>query len=57
MRVSLRSKLDKKMIVSLTGFMGCGKSSTGRELAARLDARFIDLEPDVQLDVLRRTTY
>lgn len=47
MRVSLRSKLDKKMIVSLTGFMGCGKSSTGRELAARLDARFIDLDGEI----------
>lgn len=35
------------MIVSLTGFMGCGKSSTGRELAARLDARFIDLDGEI----------
>ncbi|MBQ9661441.1 MAG: shikimate kinase [Bacteroidales bacterium] len=35
------------MIISLTGFMGCGKSSTGRELAARLDARFIDLDGEI----------
>ena len=32
------------MILSLTGFMGCGKSSTGRELASRLGARFVDLD-------------
>ena len=35
------------MTISLTGFMGCGKSSTGRELAARLDARFIDLDGEI----------
>ena len=32
------------MIISLTGFMGCGKSSTGRALAARLGAHFVDLD-------------
>lgn len=32
------------MILSLTGFMGCGKSSTGRALAARLEACFVDLD-------------
>ena len=32
------------MILTLTGFMGCGKSSTGRELASRLGARFVDLD-------------
>lgn len=32
------------MIISLAGFMGCGKSSTGRALAARLTARFVDLD-------------
>ena len=35
------------MIISLTGFMGCGKSSTGRELAARTGARFIDLDEEI----------
>ena len=35
------------MILSLTGFMGCGKSSTGRALAARLEARFVDLDEEI----------
>ena len=35
------------MILSLTGFMGCGKSSTGRALAARLGARFVDLDEEI----------
>ena len=35
------------MIISLTGFMGCGKSSTGRELALRLGARFVDLDEEI----------
>ena len=35
------------MIISLTGFMGCGKSSTGRALAARLGARFVDLDEEI----------
>lgn len=37
------------MILSLTGFMGCGKSSTGRALAARLEARFVDLDEEIVL--------
>lgn len=32
------------MIISLTGFMGCGKSTSGRELAAILGADFSDLD-------------
>lgn len=32
------------MIISLTGFMGCGKSSYGRLLARKLDLPFIDLD-------------
>ena len=32
------------MIVTLTGFMGTGKSSTGRELAGMLGCRFTDLD-------------
>ena len=35
------------MIISLTGFMGCGKSSTGRELASRLGARLVDLDAEI----------
>lgn len=35
------------MIISLTGFMGCGKSSVGRELAARLGARLVDLDEEI----------
>ena len=27
--------------------MGCGKSSTGRKLAGRLDARFVDLDAEI----------
>lgn len=32
------------MIVSLTGFMGSGKSTAGRELASLLGCRFVDLD-------------
>ena len=32
------------MIVSLTGFMGCGKSSVGRKLSELLCCRFLDLD-------------
>ena len=35
------------MIIALTGFMGCGKSSTGRALAARLGARLADLDAEI----------
>lgn len=32
------------MVISLTGFMGCGKSTAGRALAEVLGAEFIDLD-------------
>lgn len=32
------------MIITLTGFMGCGKSSVGRALAERLGWEFVDLD-------------
>lgn len=32
------------MIISLTGFMGCGKSSIGRELSKLLGCKLIDLD-------------
>ena len=38
------SKIVGKMIISLCGFMGCGKSTVGRGLAARYNCRFIDLD-------------
>ena len=33
-----------RMIVALTGFMGCGKSSVGRELSVLLDMPLVDLD-------------
>ncbi len=35
------------MIIALMGFMGCGKSSVGREAARRLGWRFVDLDDAV----------
>lgn len=32
------------MVITLTGFMGCGKSSVGRILADRMGCRFADLD-------------
>ena len=36
------------MILALTGFMGCGKSSVGRLVASRLGCAFIDLDEAVE---------
>lgn len=36
-------------IISLTGFMGAGKSSVGKELARRLGWSFVDLDDEVVL--------
>lgn len=36
------------MVISLTGFMGCGKSSIGRKLAALLSVPFIDLDSHIE---------
>lgn len=35
------------MIISLTGFMGSGKSCVGRELSELLSARFVDLDREI----------
>ena len=35
------------MIISLTGFMGCGKSSVGRKLSELLCCRFMDLDDEI----------
>ena len=32
------------MIISITGFMGCGKSSVGKRLSELLCCRFMDLD-------------
>ena len=36
------------MIISLTGFMGCGKSSVGKRLSELLCCRFIDLDSEIE---------
>ena len=36
------------MIISLTGFMGCGKSSVGRELSRLLCCPFMDLDDVIE---------
>ena len=36
------------MIISLTGFMGCGKSSVGRRLSALLSCSYTDLDSAVE---------
>ena len=33
--------------ISLVGFMGCGKSTLGRALAARLDCPFVDMDDEI----------
>jgi len=39
----------KNNIISLIGMTGCGKTSVGRLLAAKLGARFIDLDDEIVL--------
>ena len=36
------------MILSLTGFMGCGKSSVARELSALMDCPLVDLDAYIE---------
>ena len=42
------------MIISLTGFMGCGKSSVGRRLSELLCCPFIDLDEEIEAREGRR---
>ena len=42
------------MIISLTGFMGCGKSSVGRELSRLLCCPFMDLDDVIEERAGRR---
>jgi len=44
------------MIVTLTGFMGCGKSSTGRALARLMNLPVIDLDQRIEQVSGRRIT-
>lgn len=36
------------MVITLTGFMGCGKSSVGKALAERLGWEFVDLDAYIE---------
>ena len=36
------------MVLFLIGFMGCGKSSIGRQLARRLGYGFVDMDADIE---------
>ena len=36
------------MIISICGFMGCGKSTLGRGLASAYNCRFIDLDDYIE---------
>lgn len=38
------------MIISLLGYMGCGKSTFGKRLANKLSLDFIDLDKEIQKD-------
>jgi shikimate kinase len=44
---AVRAGLDSRSIV-LVGLMGCGKSSIGRRLAARLELPFIDADDEIE---------
>jgi shikimate kinase len=44
---ALRAALGTRSIV-LVGLMGCGKSSVGRRLAARLDLPFVDADDEIE---------
>ena len=37
-----------RKLIGLAGFMGAGKSTVGRLLAARLGWRFVDLDPLIE---------
>lgn len=43
-------------IISLTGFMGCGKSSVGRELRTLLHCHFLDLDDYIESHESRKIT-
>lgn len=43
-------KLKRTPGIYLVGFMGCGKSTVGRELAQKLGWRFADVDDDIERD-------
>lgn len=45
--LAVRAGLGRRSIV-LVGLMGCGKSSIGRRLAARLDLPFVDADDEIE---------
>jgi shikimate kinase len=44
----VRTALGKRSVV-MVGLMGCGKSSVGRRLAARLGMHFVDADQEIEL--------
>ena len=42
--MTARTLRCSSMVIALTGFMGCGKSSVGRELSMLLGIPLIDLD-------------
>ena len=44
---------ERTMIISLMGFMGCGKSSVGRELSALLSCSYTDLDAFIEKETGR----
>ena len=44
----IRRRLGARSLV-MVGLMGCGKSSIGRRLAARLDIPFVDADDEIEL--------
>ena len=52
--MTARSLRFSRMIVALTGFMGCGKSSVGRELSLLLSSPCIDLDKYIERKAGRR---
>ena len=47
-RARMILKLKRTPGIFLVGFMGCGKSTVGRELAEELGWRFVDLDADIE---------
>jgi shikimate kinase len=47
-------KLKRTPGIFLVGFMGCGKTTIGKALAARLGWRFVDLDDDIEAGAQRK---
>ena len=46
--MTARTSRCSSMVIALTGFMGCGKSSVGRELSTLLGIPLIDLDQYIE---------